>query len=173
MGTIIRPDMLKNALGAKLAAAAAQLLELREAEQPRLTPHLSPHEIIGAFLLHVRGVYPIVDTFGRAQAGELMYKAWHETWRNSLTKPDLALWDRLRDDAKHHEHAHGAELVEDEIAVKVDPTATRPGGGNARKVRVRFAADPNRAASEVCADYLRLARRFVDAFVRANEQILR
>jgi hypothetical protein len=175
MGTIVRPDMLKNALGAKLAAAAAQLLELREAEQPRLTPHLSPPEIIGAFLVHVRGIHPIVDVFGRAQAGELVFKAWHETWRAALSKADLALWDRLRDD--HQGHEHGAELIEDEISVSADASATghesRGPRADVRKRRFRFAADPKRPASDVCADYLRLARRFVEDFVRAHEQFLK
>ena len=143
MGTIIRPDMLKNALGAKLAAAAAQLLELREAEQPRLTPHLSPHEIVAAFLVHVRAIHPIVDVFGRAQAGELVFKAWHERWRAALAKADLALWDRLRE--AQHSHAHGAELIEDEISVTADgPSAAHEPAAapraNMRKRRVRFAS---------------------------------
>jgi len=167
--------MLKSALGAKLAAAQAQMLDLREAEQPRLTPHLSPHEIIGAFLVHMRGIQPIVDVFGRAHAGELMFKAWHEAWRAALTKADLALWDRLRD--SQHAQPHGAELIEDEISVIADAPSTAREPGPARradihKPRVRFAADPNRAASDVCADYLRLARAFVEDFVRNHERFL-
>jgi hypothetical protein len=176
MGAIVRPDMLKGVLSSKLSAATTQLLELREAEQPRLTPHLSPHQIVDAFLLHARGVYPIVDAFGKLHAGDLVYKAWHEAWRSSLTKADLALWDRLRDDGTQREHAHRAELIEDEIAATADPSvaqSTSGAHGNVHKLRVRFPFDPNRAASEVCADYLRLARRFANDFVREHEQLLR
>ena len=79
MSTTVRPDNLKAALDAKLAAAMSQLVELREAEQPRVTPHLNPREIIGTFLLYAGRVYPIADAFGRAQAGDLQFDAWYGT----------------------------------------------------------------------------------------------
>ena len=178
MDAVVRPDMLKAALSAKLAAASSQLLELREAEQPRVTPHLNPREIIAAFLLHIRGVYPIADHFGKAQAGDLVFNSWYETWRTGLAKPDLALWDQLlHPDRVQREHGHGAELIEDEISVAADPSitaqqtvpSTRP---EVRKRRVRFAAHANRPASDVCGDYVRLARRFIDDFVRDHERFL-
>src|SRR4029077_8860950 len=143
MGSVVRPGMLKAALAAKLAAAASQLLALREAEQPRLTPHLdSPRQIIAAFLPQVDGVYPIVDAFGRANAGELVFKAWYENWRAGLSKIDLALWGELRVGRDQLAQGHSPKLIEDSIAV-TDPTATVPGRRTeARKQRLRFAAYP-------------------------------
>jgi hypothetical protein len=41
-----------------------------------------------------------------------------------------------------------------------------------RKQIFRFAASPNRVASDVCDDYLRLARRFADDFVRDYARFL-
>jgi len=178
MGTIIRPDMLKNALGAKLAAAAAQIAELREAEEPRLTPHLNPREIIATFLAQVRGVYPIADVFGKAQAGDLVFNAWYENWRAALARPELALWDQLlHADRIQREQGHAAELIEDEISVAADPSIIthpfqRSSWPQVPKLRVRFAAYARRPASEVCDDYLKLARRFVDDFVRDHERFL-
>ena len=97
MSTTIRPDNLRAALDAKLAAATSQLIDLREAEQPRVTLHLNPREIVGTFLLHARSVYPIVDAFGRAQAGELQFSAWYQNWTEKLGEADRASWKRLRD----------------------------------------------------------------------------
>jgi hypothetical protein len=42
-----------------------------------------------------------------------------------------------------------------------------------RKQRVRFAAYADRAASDVCNDYVRLARRFADDFVRDHAHLLK
>ena len=178
MGTIIRPDMLKNALGAKLAAAAAQIAALHEAEEPRLTPHLNPRESIAACMMHMRSVHPIADAFGKAQAGDLVFNSWYETWRAGLAKTDLALWDELlHPDRAQREHGHGAELIEDEISVAADPSIIthpfqRSSVPEVPKRRVRFAAHADRPASDVCNDYLRLARRFVDDFLRSNERFL-
>lgn len=178
MPATIRPDTLKVALDAKIAAAATDLVELREAEELRVTPHLSPREIIGALLSHARGVYPIADTFGKAQAGDLVFNAWYQTWRGTLSKADLSLWAQLRADRVQPGMGRDAELIEDEIAVAADPTITVPdlpvgARTDIRKRRVRFAAHPNRAASEVCGDYVRLARRFADDFIRDNDRFLK
>ena len=64
MPSTLRPDNLKAALDAKVAAALAQLGEVRETEQPRLTPHLNPREIVGTFLLYARGIFPVASAFG-------------------------------------------------------------------------------------------------------------
>src|SRR5918994_7077333 len=104
MSTTVRPDNLRAALDAKLAAAMSQWVDLREAEQPRVTPHLSPREIIDTFLLYACRVYPIADTFGRAQAGDLQFEAWYGQWLGKLGEADRALWQQLRDEHARQEH---------------------------------------------------------------------
>ena len=86
MSTTVRPDNLRAALDAKLAAAMSQLVELREAEQPRVTLHLNPREIVGAFLQYAGRVYPIADAFGRAQAGDLQFDAWYGQWMENARR---------------------------------------------------------------------------------------
>lgn len=173
MSTSLRPDNLRAALDARLAAALSQLVELREADQPRVTLHLSPSEILGAFLRYVRDVYRIADTFGGSEAGELQFNAWHEQWTARLNDIDSALWKHLRDD-RGQEHA---DLIRVEISVPSDPSVTiresLPGMRAAvRKQLVRFAAYPNRAANDVCEHYLRLATRFAQDFVREHARFL-
>ena len=177
MSATVRPDNLRAALDAKLAAAMSQLVELREAEQPHITVHLNPREIIGTFLLYARGVYPIVHTFGRAQAGDLQFDAWYEQWTKSLDDVDRALWKQLREDRVRPEHGQGAGLIEVAISVSSDPSITLdqtvPGTrADIRKQLIRFADSPNRPASDVCDDYLRLAKRFVHDFVRDYARFL-
>ena len=170
MSTTVRPDNLRAALDAKLAAAMSQLVDLREAEQPRVTPHLNPREIVGAFLQYARAVYPIADTFGRVQAGDLQFDAWYEQWLKSLGDADRALWKQLRD-------AEVAALIATEISVSSDPAITgqQPVLGtraDLRKQLIRFAASPNRPAGDVCADYLRLVKRFAGEFLRDYSRFL-
>ncbi len=165
MSTTVRPDNLKAALDAKLAAAASQLVELREAEQPEVTPHLNPREIVEAFLSYAGRVYPIAAGFGRAQAGDLQFEAWYAEWTGKLADADRPLWQHLRDELARHEHGHKAALIEAEVAVPDARTGVR-------NRLVRFAAVPERAASDVCADYLRLAKRFVGEFLRDYARFL-
>jgi hypothetical protein len=177
MSTTVRPDNLRAALDAKLAAAMSQLVELREAEQPRVTLHLNPREIVDTFLMYACRIYPIADTFGRAQAGDLQFDAWYGQWIGKLGDADRALWKQLRDERARQEHGQGAALIEVEISVPSDPSITVhqsvPGArADVRKRIIRFAASPNRAASNVCDDYLRLAKRFAGEFVRDYARFL-
>jgi hypothetical protein len=177
MSTTIRPDNLRAALDAKVAAALSQLAELREAEQPRVTPHLNPREIVGMFLLYARGVFPIAHTFGDAQVGELQFNAWYQQWRRKLNDADRALWEQLRNERVRQEHGPGADLIDVEISVASDPSVTvqqaSPGPrADVRKRLVRFASQPNRAASAVCDDYLRLSKRFAADFVQEHSRFL-
>jgi hypothetical protein len=174
MPTTIPRERLKDALHARLAAATSQLLELREADEPRVTPHLNPRQIIDDFLLHVRGVYSVADKFGKAQAGDLGFNAWYDSWRGALSEVERTLWRQLRADAVQPKQLHVADFIEEWINVDADLTGTLPPGASheVRKQRVRFATNPDKPAGEVCAEYLRLARRFVDAFVRAHARFL-
>ena len=177
MSSSLRPDNLRAALDAKLAAAMSQLAELREAEQPRATVHLNPREILGTFLQYTCRVYTIADTFGRMQAGDLQFDAWYAQWLGGLVETDRALWQQLRDERVRRDLGFSTELIEVEIAVPSDPSITlRQAAPHARaEVRkrfIRFAAAPNRAAADVCDDYLRLARRFASDFVRDYARFL-
>ncbi len=177
MSATIRPDNLRTALDAKLAAALSQLVELREAEQPRVTLHLSPREIVGAFFLYASGVYPIADKFGRAQAGELQFNAWYEQWMKTLSSANGALWRQLRDARVRQERGQGVELIEVEISIASDPsTGSRQSQHgapvDAHKQAVRLAAHPDRPASDVCNDYLQVARRFAHDFLREHARFL-
>jgi len=177
MSTTVRPDNLRAALDAKLAAAMSQLVELREAEQPRATVHLNPREIIETFLQYACRVYPIVETFGRAQAGDLQFDAWYAQWIAGLGDVDRALWKELREEYGRREHGQGAALIEAEILVASDPSITAqqsvPGArAEIRKRLIRFAASPKRTSGDVCDDYLRLARQFAHDFVRDYARFL-
>ena len=167
MSTTVRPDNLRAALDAKLAAAMSQLLDLREAEQPRVTP-LNPREIVDTFLLYACRVHPIAENFGRAQAGDLQFDAWYGQWLGKLSDGDRALWQQLRDVRTRQEHGQAAALIEVEI-VPQSATGAQP---DIRKRTMRFAASPTRPASDVCDDYLRLAKRFVGEFVRDYDRFL-
>ena len=173
MSSTLRPGNLRAALDAKLAAAMSQLDELRDADQPRVTPHLNPREIVASFLLYARGVYTVAATFGSAQVGDLQFNAWYGQWMEKLGDADRALWKQLHDD-----HAQpGAALTELEISVTGDPSTgvhQLPPGARAdvRKRLVRFAAFPDRAAGDVCDDYLRLSKRLAGEFIRDHARFL-
>jgi hypothetical protein len=168
MSSTVRPDNLRAALDAKLAAAMSQVIDLREAEQPRVTPHLNPREVVDTFLQYACRVYPIVCTFGRTQAGDLQFDAWYSQWFGKLGDADRALWQQLLDERARQEHGQGAALIEVEIIQQSAPAAPT----DVRKRTMRFAAAPNRPASDICADYLRLAKRFVGEFVRDHARFL-
>jgi hypothetical protein len=121
--------------------------------------------------LYARGVYSIADAFGRVQAGDLQFDAWYEQWTKNLGDADRAAWKQLRG-------AEGAALIAVEISVSSDPTITGPhesapgARADIRKQLIRFADSPNRPASDVCADYLRLAKRFAGEFLRDYARFL-
>ncbi len=174
MSATVRPDNFRAALDAKIAAALAQLADLREAEQPRVTPHLSARELVGALLLYTRGVHAIASAFGKAHVGELQYDAWYEQWKSALSDADRGLWRELSEDRE----ARGIELIDVETLVASDPsiagaTSLRDTHADIRKRFSRFAAYPQRSASDVCGDLLRLARRFAGEFIRDHARFLR
>ena len=94
----------------------------------------------------------------------------------TLGDVDRALWKQLRDECARQERGQGPALIERETSVSADPSiAARslPGAhGDVRKPLLRFVVSPNRPASDVCDDYLRLARRFADEFVRDYSRFL-
>jgi hypothetical protein len=177
MSSTVRPDNLRAALDARLAAAMSQAIELREAELPRVTPHLNLREIVVTFLQYARGVHGIVEAFGKAQVGDLQLAAWSAQWTQALSNEDRILWRQLSDEPGMPAPPPGAALVDLEISVAPDPSITgeHPAlgtRGDVRKKLVRFAAYPSRSASDVCGDYLRLAKRLAHDFVRDHARFL-
>ncbi len=176
MSSSLRPDNLRAALDAKLAAAMSQLDELREAEQPRVTLHLNPREIVGTFRQYSCRVYVICDTFGRMHAGDLQFDTWYSQWTDKLGEAERALWKQFREERVRLDLGLGTAFIEAEIPVPSNPAITAresaPGAHEVRKRFVRFAAAPTRAASAVCDDYLRLAKRFAQDFVRDYARFL-
>jgi hypothetical protein len=169
VSSTVRPDNVKAALDAKLAAAMSQLVELREAEQPA-TLHLNPREIIDAFLLYACRVQPIAETFGREQAGDLQFDAWYGQWVDKLSPADRKLWQELNDANARRQHGQGAALIEVEAPAAADASAHH---ADVRRRSLRFAAWPKRAASDVCADYLRMAKRLAGELLRDYARFLR
>ena len=145
----VRPDNLKAALDAKLAAAMSQLVDLREAEQARVA-HLNPREIVRSFLLYARGVCAIVETFGKSQAGHLQFNAWYGQWSQELSGVDRALWARLRDNRVEQGHGQDPALLALDSAV-----AARPSAG-----------------SEMCTGWLQLVQRLAADFLRDYARFL-
>ncbi|HET8698495.1 MAG TPA: hypothetical protein VFO94_13465, partial [Gammaproteobacteria bacterium] len=94
-----------------------------------------------------------------------------------LGHDDRALWRQLSNDPAVPAPPPGAALVDLEISVAPDPSITgeHPALGtraDVRKKLVRFAAYPNKAASDVCGEYLRLAKRLAADFVRDHARFL-
>jgi hypothetical protein len=175
MSTTVRPDNLRAALDAKLAAAMSQLVELREADEPRVTLHLNPREVVENFIQYASRVQPIADTFGRQQAGDLQFEAWYSQWVEKLDDAERTLWKELRDERVRQDLGLGTALTDVELPIPSAASSAAQSAAGAAQVRkrfIRFASAPNRAASDVCDDYLRLARRFADDFVRDYARFL-
>ena len=86
----------------------------------------------------------------------------------------------MQDQRDADEHGHGADLVSVAIPIALEwmPTNTVLLGlgigdqPTASKGGVRFSAYPDKPASEVCAAYLQLCRRFVDDFLRDHAALI-
>jgi hypothetical protein len=169
----VAPSKFVNALNTKLSAARWKVLDLQQAEQPRVDG-TSHHDLVIHFLKAARGVYPVVKTFHNVWLQGHSFDAWLTAWEQSLTPADLALWHYMQDQRDWDEHGDGADLVPHRIEVMIDsqpmnavllglgPDAQPKSG----KGSVRFGKYPNRLTSQVCAEYLTLCQRFVDDYVR-------
>ena len=174
MRATVKPAKLREGLSQKLGAAGENVGLLRQAELPELNGHWDPAKYAIAFLHAARGVCATAETFANGHG--IDFKAWYAAWRASVSAADLQLWDRLRDDRVAQEHGDGADFIAVAIPITRGPGMPEMfrnnvlyGGGAAppaSKGGIRFSVDPNRPTSEVCADYLRVARRFVDDFLR-------
>jgi hypothetical protein len=170
MTATVRPDKFRQAIHAKVDDATWRLLEIRESERPILTPNIVPAHMIGHFLAAARGVYQTAQTFAEGQG--LPFDAWYRRWLQALSNAERGLWRSLTEERDAQIHGEGPALVMVEIDVTDQLSHynyTAPPHGPLQRPRMtkpgqRFAAYPGRLASEVCDDFLKLARRFVDDF---------
>ncbi len=173
----VDPARLEVALHEKLGAASWKLSELRDAEQPRLTPNREPQTIIPHFLTSARGVHATIETFTKKSWPQGSFAAWRKQWEASLSADEVTLWDNMQDERDASEHGDGADLIPVQIPIEppldnsshsvilLSLPAYRPVSW---KGGVRFKSYPDTFASAVCFNYLELCRRFVDDFLRDN-----
>jgi len=169
----VAPSELARTLHIKLDAAKLKLLDVQRAEQPRGGGSESHRDLVMQFVRSARGVYPVAKTFGKDWLPGNRFKVWRE---GGLTDAEQTLWHYVQELRDIDEHGEGAPLVPVAIPVVLDdcePTnaklpGTRPGHQPTvvSKIGSGFSPYPTRPASEVCAEYLQLCRRFVDDFLR-------
>jgi hypothetical protein len=180
MRATVRPEKLREALTAKLLAAAMALHKLRDADKLELNQHWDPQNIVVEFLNAARGVVPIAETF----LGERPFRRWNDAWEKArLPESDRsALWKQMWDSRRLQEHGEGAGLIHTQLLVddrnllQVNRSVVHLGMAPTKtemfKGSVRFAAYPDRPVSEVCAEYLEMCQQFVDDFLREQAQLI-
>lgn len=181
MSATVRPEKFREAVNAKLADAVQYVYELGQAEQPELNRYHDADNIIVNFLHAARGVYPVTET-----CAGMAFKSkwpWRDAWQARLTDAERDLWRQMRTERVAQEHGEGVELISNWIPITRGSGAQdftnyavlgipRPERGPA-KGGFRFAAYPDRLASEVARDYLALCQRFVDDFERDHAHLFR
>jgi hypothetical protein len=80
----LTPTEVRPALQAKLAEVISCVQELRDVEQPRLTPRMDGWEIITELLAAARAIYHMAETFEQGRPGT-DFDAWYAAWLGSLT----------------------------------------------------------------------------------------
>ena len=181
MTAIVRPEKLREALNAKLSDVPQLIFELQQAEKPEFNRYTQPEKYATDILHAARGVFPVAKSFADAQPS-VDFDAWYEAWRRGLTEVERSSWRQLRDDRVAHEHGEGAPLIQHMVEVTRGDGYTnfsnyaalgiRPPERGPSKGCVRYAAYPDQPASAVARDYLALAQRFVDDFLREHEHLL-
>jgi hypothetical protein len=171
----VAPSELTHALRTKLGAATLTLVEVQKAEQPHAGGSESHRNLVMQFVRSARGVYPVAKTFGRDWLPGNRFKVWRDKWERALTDAEQTLWHHVQELRDIDEHGEGTALIPVAIPVAHDdcvPTnAALLGLGPGRqptasKIGAGFSPYPGKPASEVCAEYLQLCRRFVNDFLR-------
>jgi hypothetical protein len=185
MRAIVRPEKLKESLDAKMSEAVLKLHEIAQADKPELNRYNEPRSYAVAFVHAAYGVVPVAETFAEGSALTAAgFKKWRGDWQAKLTPLELRLWEEMYDARRFQEHGEGdglqpfmveitrgdnPQMVRSSLVLGLDPSAI---DSRSWKGGVRFTAYPDRPASEVCADYFLLARRFVDDFLRDHAHLL-
>jgi hypothetical protein len=162
----LTPTDVRPALQAKLAEVISCVQELRDVEQPRLTPRMDGWEIVAKLLAAARAVHQMAETFveGRTATD---FDAWYAAWLGRLTGLERELWQQTRDAGDEQLHGERAELFAVKVTIPWEPAAETFHGapGVARpescKPVPRFRPYPGRPASDVCAEYRALCQRLV------------
>jgi hypothetical protein len=177
----IGPEELKDALNAKLDAAMLSLRELQQAEQPEYNRYTEPQKYVVDFLYAARGAFWIVKTFGDDKLQPAPCGRWLEAWEHTLRPEQLDLWRAIGTEPVSPEHGEVERLISTWIPItqgQVPEDFThyaelgipRPPGPTKRAVRFRLY--PDKPASEVCAEYLKLVQKFVADFLRQHAQLV-
>jgi hypothetical protein len=172
---VVAPSELAHTLHTKLDAAKLKLLDVQQAEQPRVAGSESHRDLVMQFVRSARGVYPLAKTFGKDWLPGNRFKVWRDKWEDGLTDTEQTLWHHVQELRDIDEHGEGAVLIPVAIPVAHDDCAPTnaallglsPGHRpTVSKIGAGFTPYPNKPASEVCASYLRLCQRFVNDFLR-------
>lgn len=177
MPVSVRPEKLIETVSLKLNTADYNVRNLREAERPCINEHWSPENYVKAFLTEAHGVFAVIKTFAEASLKPAGFKRWLTGWEATLSADKLALWKQMRHERTQYEHGEGIELertwivvTEGEFPEAHQGTPAVVGGSRSEisKVSVRFAAFPDRLASDVCAEHLELCQQFAVEFMDGN-----
>lgn len=175
------PEKLKDAVAARLDAAMLSLSELQQAEQPECNRYTEPHRYVVEFLHAARGAFSIVKTFGEEKLQPAPFRRWLEAWGHTLTPEQLRLWRAIGTAPESQEYSEGELLIPTWIPITRGPMPEdfthytelgipRPPGPTKSAVRFRF--DPEKPASEVCAEYLKLVQKCLADFLRQHANLL-
>jgi hypothetical protein len=169
---VVRREKFREVALAKISDAKFLVHDLRESERPVFNPQLHSAQIIGRLLPAARGVFQAAEARMDTKGA---FSGWYnDVWLKSLSAQETDLWKTLTHNRDGQIHGEGPELTSTNLEVTegMDPMSQshvmqRVERPRAWKPVARFAAYPDRAASDVCNDWLALAQRFVDDFVRA------
>jgi hypothetical protein len=163
----LTPTDVLPALQANLTEVLSCVQELRDVEQPRLTPRMDGWKIVARLLAAARAIHQMAKTFveGRPRT---CFEAWYAAWLGSLNGLERELWQQMRDAGYEQLHGECAELFAVKVAIPWEPAAETfhgvPGVAQPESYKTvpRFRRYAGRPASDVCAEYLALCQRFVD-----------
>jgi len=169
----LTPTDVLPALQANLAEVLSCVRELRDVEQPRLTPRMDGWKIVAKLLAAARAIRQMAKTLVESRP-ETDFDTWYAASLASLTELQRELWQQMRDAVGEQLQGECAELFAVKVTIPWEPAAEAFHGvpGAARpesyKPLPRFRRYPGRPASDVCADYFALCQRFVDEIRRLS-----
>jgi hypothetical protein len=174
------PEKLKDVVSVKLDAAMLSLHELQQAEQPECNRYTEPQKYVDDFLYAARGVFSVIETFGEEKLQAAPFRRWVEAWEHTLKPEQLELWKAIGTEPAPQGYGDEERLVSTWLPItrgQVPEDFTNyaelgiPRAPGPTKSAVRFRAYPDKPASEVCAEYLKLVQRFVADFLRQHVRL--
>ena len=177
----IGPEKLKDAIDAKLDAARLSLHELQQAEQPECNRYTEPHRYVVEFLQAAGGAFSILKAFGEDRLQPAPFGRWLEAWGHTLTPEQLDLWRAIGTEPVSQEHGEEELLISTWIPITRGPMPEDftnytelgiPRAPAPTKGAVRFRAYPDKPASEVCAEFLKLMQKVVADFLHQHAHLV-